>query len=152
MRCLALVAAVLCGVTACTIGAESGETVLRVTPLPEDPEIHLTTDDEPPLTLYVSNQSFEDDPVLLTVNIDGVPLVDGRFYVEGQHNWLAAPIDLPNGEHTITASSDTGATLTEIFETSPQQRLWAVLDYWYYPTEGPRELTWYVSDEPVGFG
>lgn len=147
---LVLVMAALCAVTGCTI--ESGETVLRVTPLPEDPEIHLTTDDEPPLMLYLSNQSFEDDPVLLTVGIDGVPLVDGRFYVEGQHNWLAAPIELPPGEHTITAASDTGARLTETFEISPRQRLWAVLDYWYDGTSRSRKLTWFGSDEPIGFG
>lgn len=146
----ALVMAALCAVTGCTI--ESGETVLRVTPLPEDPEIHFTSDDEPPLTLYLSNQSFEDDPVLLTLSIDSVALIDGRFYVESQHNWLAALIELPPGEHTITASSDSGATLTETFEISPQQRLWAVLDYWYDGTSRSRKLTWFVSDEPVGFG
>jgi len=144
------VMAALCAVTGCTI--ESGETVLRVTPLPEDPEIRFTSDDEPPLTLYLSNQSFEDDPVLLTLSIDSVALIDGRFYVESQHNWLAALIELPPGEHTITAASDSGATLTETFEISPQQRLWALLDYWYDGTSRSRKLTWFVSDEPVAFG
>ena len=147
---VALVAATLCGLAGCTI-AGSSDTVIQLTPLREDSEIHLTTDTEPPLTLYVSNQSFEDDPVLLTVSIDGVPLVDGRFYVEGQHNWVAVPIELPPGEHTMIATSETGPTLTETFETEPQKRLWAILDYWYYPDEDGRYLAWSTHLEQPGF-
>jgi hypothetical protein len=31
------------------------------------------------------------------MSLDGVPLVDGRFYVESQHNRLDAPIQPPPG-------------------------------------------------------
>ncbi|MDJ0770067.1 MAG: hypothetical protein QNJ12_14800, partial [Ilumatobacter sp.] len=39
--------------------------------------------------LWVSNQSFADDPVRITIEIDGALAVDDAFAVEGQHNWIS---------------------------------------------------------------
>ena len=105
----------------------------------------------PPLTLYVSNQSFEDPNVQITIAIDGAVVVDQRFAVEGQHNWVRFEPDVPPGDHTLTATSNTGAKLTEEFTTTAGQPRWAVVDYWWYPGDGPREFTFRISDEPLGF-
>jgi hypothetical protein len=103
------------------------------------------------LTLYVSNQSFEDPEVRITVAIDDEVVVDQRFAVEGQHNWIRFDLDVPPGDHTLHATSDTDAELTADFTTTAGQPRWAVVDYWWYPGEGPREFTSTISDEPIGF-
>jgi hypothetical protein len=106
----------------------------------------------PPLTLYVSNQSFDDPNVQIAVSIDGVVVVDQSFAVEGQHNWITFEPDVPPGDHTLTATSNTGAELTVEFATKAGQPRWAVVNYWWYPGDGPREFTFDISDEPIGFG
>jgi hypothetical protein len=104
------------------------------------------------LTLYVSNQSFDDPNVQIAVSIDGVVVVDQNFAVEGQHNWITFEPDVPPGDHTLTATSNTGAELTVEFATKAGQPQWAVVNYWWYPGDGPREFTFDISDEPIGFG
>ena len=42
-----------------------------------------------PLHFYVSNQSFDLDPVDIDVYVDDVKLITGDFLVEGQHSWHA---------------------------------------------------------------
>ncbi len=103
--------------------------------------------------LWVSNQSFEDDPVAITVEIDGVQVVDGSFEVGGQHNWFSFMIDgLEPGEHTLIATSDTGATFAATFTLPPGEPLWMVVDYWYYPDDAEGRLfTFDESDEPIYF-
>lgn len=146
-----IVGVLLVALVGCT--NEPHESVLQVDPLPVDAEIHLTTGDKAPLMLIVSNQSFEDDPVHLTLSIDGVPLIDGVFYVGNQHAWLSAPIDLPPGEHTMVATSDTGVTLTETFDIPADAQRWAILDYWYYPREkAGRHLRWDLQRQQPAFG
>jgi hypothetical protein len=105
-----------------------------------------------PFTLYVSNQSFEDPNVQITISIDGVVVVDRNLAVEGQHTWIAFEPDVPPGDHTLTARSSTGADLTVEFTTEPGQPRWAVVEYWWYPEAGPREFTFEISDEPMAFG
>jgi hypothetical protein len=79
--------------------------------------------------LYVSNQSFEIDPVYVEVVIDGERVVCREFLVEGQHNWILFDLNLGSGDHSIAATAHDGlATLTEEFATSDQH--WAVLDFW----------------------
>lgn len=52
------------------------------------------------------------------LDVDGVTVVDGEFHiVEGQHNWIRFPLSLSPGSHTLTAESDTGATLKESFRS-----------------------------------
>lgn len=115
-------------------------------------EIRVVDQDEADLLLWVSNQSFEDDPVEVTIAIDGVEVISEPFEVEGQHNWLLFPITAPPGKHVLTAGSDTGAALEQRF-TLPEQGLrHAVVEYWYYPddTEG-RHFSWLIQQRPVGF-
>jgi len=109
------------------------------------------------LILYVSNQSFEHAVVGIVVAIDEVVVVDQDFHVEGQHNWTQFPIELPPGEHTLTATSSTGAAIAQTVTVPDGERRWVVVDYWYHPGDGtgsdvvdPR-FTVHVSKEAVGF-
>lgn len=97
----------------------------------------------------VSNQSFDDEKVRLTVAVDGVTVVDGDFHVEGQHNWVRFPLSLPAGVHEVTAGSDSGATLSESFKVPDDKTRYAVIDH---GGEGDSaELTWLFQRQPVAF-
>ena len=115
-------------------------------------DIRVVEEDEADLLLWVSNQSFEDDPVEVTIAIDGVAVVSEPFEVEGQHSWILFPITAPPGNRVLTATSDTGATLEQRF-TLPEQGLrHAVVDYWYYPDDqAGRHFSWLIQKRPVGF-
>lgn len=114
-----------------------------------DATVRLVDETEANLIMYVSNQSFDDREVHLTVAIDGVTVVDGDFYVEDQHNWVSFPLALPSGGHDITADSDSGATLRGSFQVPHGTTRYAVIDHW---TEGAADLTWGFYRQPVTFG
>jgi hypothetical protein len=103
--------------------------------------------------LWVSNQSFDDDPVAIEIAIDGVQIVDDSFLVDGQHNWIGFMIDgLDPGNHTLIATSDTGATFEGTFTLPPDEPRWMVVDYWYYTDDAEgRHFTFNESDEPIYF-
>ncbi len=127
----------------------TGVTVERGRPLGE-----LQTDPGPAeVKLWVSNQSFADDPIHLTVSIGDLTVVDERFEVLGQHNWIAFDIrGLQPGVHAITAQSDTGAKLTAEFTVLADEPRWLLIDYWYYPEDlEARHFTFAEFDEPIGF-
>jgi hypothetical protein len=109
------------------------------------------TQSAPPLTLYVSNQSFEDATVWITISIDGDVVVDQNFAVKDQHNWITFQPAVEPGDHTLTASSDTGAELRVEFTTRAGEPRWAVVDYWWYPDDVPRSFTFDIHDEPIAF-
>ena len=103
--------------------------------------------------LWVSNQSFADDPVSVILRVDGIPVVSERLFVEGQHNWQSFLIRrLATGEHTVTAESDTEVTMSWTFTLPDDEPRWLVVDYWYEPGEADgRRFTFHESDEPVAF-
>ena len=103
------------------------------------------------MLLYVSNQSFEDPPVNITITIDGAVVVDDRFSVGNQHNWVPHQLTLAQGEHRLRAESGTGVLFETTFTTPPDEALWAVLESWWYPEEEPRQFTFSTHDEPVQF-
>ncbi len=103
------------------------------------------------LHLWVSNQSFTDDPVVVTVSIDGVQLIDQPFDVEGQHNWVLFPIEVAPGRHLVTVESGTGAQLERQFTLPDDGRRYAVIDYWNYPRDGGKHFTWRIQLTPVAF-
>ncbi len=111
--------------------------------------VRLVNEADADLVLYVSNQSFEDGDVGLKLTVDGVTVVDGEFHVEGQHSWIRFPLDLLPGRHSLSAESDTGATLTESFEVPGNEPRYAVVNYW--TEDDTPELTWTFQREPVGF-
>ena len=103
--------------------------------------------------LWVSNQSFADDPVTVTISIDGVSVIEEDFRVEGQHNWIGFNVRrLQPGRHTITGSSSTGAEHTDIFTVSADEPRWLVLNYWYSREDSSgRYFTFAESDLPIAF-
>ena len=114
-----------------------------------DAAVRLVGKAEADLVLYVSNQSFDDEEVRLTVTIDGATVVDGEFHVEGQHNWISFPLALSSGGHEITTESDSGATLRESFEVPQGKTRYAVIEHW--TEDDSTDLTWKFYRQPVGF-
>lgn len=95
------------------------------TPYREDGNFHL----------YISNQSFAEDPIDIRVWIDGELTVQQYFFVGSQHNWQHYRLWLkPNSTHTIRVVSQRGkAELEQHFEMTDER--FAVVDYWYDPDE-----------------
>ncbi len=114
-------------------------------------DIRLVDEADADLVLYVSNQSFTDSPVSIQIAIDGVQLVDQTFAIEGGHNWFTFPMSLPPGEHVLTATSGTGASIEQAIEIPDGEQRWAALDYWHSPKGEPRRFTWHISTEPIRF-
>lgn len=110
--------------------------------------------DDPELTLYVSNQSFDIDPVDIDVFIDGEPAVTGDFLVEGQHSWHEFPFDAALGAHEIMAvSSQAPSPVTASLDLGKPEHV--VISFWYYPAGDPEPygptLSLEVYDEPPLF-
>ncbi|MGA8846208.1 MAG: hypothetical protein WB471_06295 [Nocardioides sp.] len=116
----------------------------------EREEIRIVDEAEADLILYVSNQSFEDDEVRITVAVDGVTVVDDDFAVEGQHNWVQFPLAMPPGPHEVSAESDSGSTLTKSFETPGAEPRYAVIDHWT-TRNGSGDLDWRFQRQPLAF-
>jgi hypothetical protein len=135
-------------------GAELGRTQGPApSPHPDvtaDGPVRLAADDEADLLLYVSNQSFDDAKVRLTVEVDGVTVVHGDFQVEDQHNWISFPLSLSSGDHEITAESDSGASLHESFAVPGDKKRYAVIDHWT-EEDGSTDLSWVFSREALAF-
>ena len=134
------------------------------TPAPRtmhEPAVEATTVTEQPrtLTLYVSNQSFADDPVGITISIDGETVVDNDFYVEGQHSWITFELAVSPGDHELVMASSTGVTQAASLVIPAEGHRWAVVNYWFYPADldhpgggqTPRSFTFTVDDVPVSF-
>lgn len=115
-----------------------------------EPQVDLPVET---VRLWVSNQSFEDDPVEIRIEIDGEVVVDRAFAVESQHNWIAFDITgLSTGMHSLIAESDTGARIDDSFTLPERESRSLVIDYWYYPDDAQgRFFTFSESDEPVAF-
>ncbi|MBI4935043.1 MAG: hypothetical protein HY828_14265 [Actinobacteria bacterium] len=111
------------------------------------------------VTLHVSNQSFEDPAVHITISIDGNVVVDQSFDVGSQHGWIPFELELAPGPHEVVATSDTGVTSTFTLDVLETGHKYAVIDYWYYPpdpkypgaSQTPRSFTFSQSDEPIYF-
>jgi hypothetical protein len=103
------------------------------------------------LLLMVSNQSRLDDPVVLTVAIDGVELLSRPFEVRNQHHFVRFPLHLGPGVHRLKASSNTGVVLEERF-TLPAtgERQHAGLNYYNYADEDGKLIDWNIQSTPIG--
>ncbi|MEM7271513.1 MAG: hypothetical protein AAF547_00410 [Actinomycetota bacterium] len=152
----ALLAAAALSVAACGTEVESGPTAGTTNTAPPELLAIEQTDREPiadELKLWVSNQSFDDDPVRITISIDGAVAVDDRFPVEDQHHWVGYLLaDLPPGDHTVSVVSETGAEFSTDITLIEDRPLWLVVEYWFDDQEATgRFFTVKRSDEPVGF-
>ena len=111
--------------------------------------VRLVGEAEADLVLYVSNQSFDDGEVFVTVTVDAVTVVDGDFHVEGQHNWVEFPLSLSAGRHEIAAETDSGAALRESFQVPGDEPRYAVVEHW--TADGAADLTWQFQRQPLAF-
>ena len=102
------------------------------------------------LNLYVGNQSFEIDPVLIEVYIDDQPVVCQEFQVEDQHNWILFELQVAPGSHTLRAVGNNGAAeIEQLFDVNLEH--WAVVDFWFYPDDPPQRLGFGIQDTPIVF-
>jgi hypothetical protein len=86
------------------------------------------------VTLLVSNQSFDVNPVDIKVSIDGKTIVKDKFDVQGeqppQHNWRQYHLRLEDGPHSLVAESKKGrAQLQTPFEVAGQHTI--LIAYWH---------------------
>ncbi|MEO3744565.1 hypothetical protein [Plantactinospora sp. B5E13] len=161
IRTAVLAAATVLAVAGCTgsgtptapaAGVEvSGSATPSAQPGPTPPALRIVEKEQADLHLWVSNQSFEDDPVTVTVRIDDTVVVDQPFEVGSQHNWILFPIEAPPGPHVLTAVSGTGAETRQSFTLPGAERRYAVVDYWGPDDHGDRHLTWYIRSTPIAF-
>ncbi len=120
----------------------SGLVYGRVQPVaPEAADLHL----------WVSNQSFDDAQVQITVSVDGVEVVDAPFEVADQHNWQLFPVRLDPGQHVLRAVSDSGAEVERSIVIPRGAQRYVVVNYWSQSDELPGRFTVDISDEPVAF-
>lgn len=101
-----------------------------------DPELSTASNSLPDsngnFTLFVSNQSFEIDPVDVRVEIDGELVVSADFAVGTQHSFVPFELSLSEGKHQIRIRSKKGdAELSTEFELKDHDV--GVVTYWYSP-------------------
>ncbi|WFE52178.1 hypothetical protein [Micromonospora sp. WMMD1155] len=118
---------------------------------PDAPAVRLVEEDQADLHLWVSNQSFTDDLVALTVSIDGTEVVDRRFAVENQHNWVLFPVRVPPGQHVVRIVAGTGVEKQESFTMPETGRRYAAIDYGNAVDERQRYVNWFIRSTPIGF-
>ncbi|HST83880.1 MAG TPA: hypothetical protein VLL08_19255 [Kineosporiaceae bacterium] len=100
--------------------------------------------------LWVSNQSFDDESVRITVRLDDRAVIDQDFDVEGQHNWISFPLVVGSGSHKLAVTSDSGAQRVDQLIIPKTGRRYAVVDYWREGRELPH-FEFQASDTPIGF-
>lgn len=101
--------------------------------------------------LTVSNQSFREQRVAITVAVDGRRLIAQDFDVEGQHNFVGFAFDVAPGRHVLTATGSVRTTHRETFVIPDSGKRYGVLQYWNEGTEAPF-FTWSFGADQPGFG
>lgn len=123
-----------------------------------EPRQLLPISSDPTFVLYVSNQSFDLDPVDIEVRLDGELALEGDFLVEGQHSWHTFDFDLAPGTHelrAVTRAGDTVAVEEIEIDDAPS---YGVLNFWYYepgrdyPEPYGPGFSFDQLDEPPVFG
>ncbi|MET8121758.1 hypothetical protein [Micromonospora sp. NPDC005189] len=115
------------------------------------PAVRLVEEHLANLHLWVSNQSFRDDPVVLTVSIDGTEVIDQHFAVEGQHNFVLFPVKVPPGRHVVRVVSGTGVDIQESFVMPEAGRQYAAIDYVNAVDDHGRDVGWFIQSTPIAF-
>lgn len=122
----------VCGVflvvaTACA-GQDTGPPSANASTVPTIPDAQFGTSS--PLTLVVTNQSFERPAVDLVVTLNGATAVAGEFKVMNQHEFSYYSFDVPAGTHQVTVVGGdrrAEATIEVVGRASPR---WLVISYW----------------------
>ncbi len=97
------------------------------------------------VTIYVSNQTGELDPVNIMPSVDHRNIVNGNFSSGSGHNWSGYKLALKEGEHQLIVTSDNGdAGLDVVFVLDKPLSL--IITYW-----GKNHFQLNISPRPVGF-
>ncbi|MCZ7378823.1 hypothetical protein [Micromonospora sp. WMMC250] len=118
---------------------------------PDASAVRLVRTDQANLHLWVSNQSFTDDLVALTVSIDGTTVVDRLFAVGTQHNWVLFPVRVAPGHHVVRIVAGTGVEKQASFTMPETGRQYAAVDYGNAMDERQRHVNWFIRSTPIGF-
>jgi hypothetical protein len=98
--------------------------------------------------LWVSNQSFDVDPVDIRIYVDDHQVVCDSFRVESQHTWILFELELDEGDHSLrVAGLDGEVELVDTFEVANEH--WGLVMFW--TEEGQNFFTFGVEDEPILF-
>jgi hypothetical protein len=103
------------------------------------------------VVVWVSNQSFIDETVRITVRLDNRTVIDQDFDVEGQHNWIDFPLAVSPGEHEFTVTSDTQVRRSDRLTVPATGRRYVVIDHWRDHKRDGGRFSFQSSDQPVGF-
>lgn len=121
---------------------------------PDAPEGEASRGELVPVGLSVSNQSFDDPTVELTIKIDGKVVMDQQLEVDSQHTWVGIELALPAGDHELVATSDSGLEDAFTFSIPADEPRYLTLAYWWYSHENEEQygeeskFTFDVRDEP----
>ena len=103
-------------------------------------------------TLYVSNQSFDADPVDIRIKIDDELVVSGYFWVGDQHKFTPFRLSLSEGQHRICIWSLKGkAQMISTFEVKDHDI--GIVTFWYSsesrsdPT--PSQFEFHIEQGPL---
>lgn len=111
----------------------------------------LPQDESGNFVLYVSNQSFAQTPVDITVYINGKKAISSEFEVAGQHNWVRHIFKLQPGKYKLKITSKKGEAKLEK-EIEIVGKHWAVIDYWYYPEQdNKKHFSFHIQNKPLYF-
>ena len=118
-----------------------------------DPTPRLPTADPASanVVLWVSNQSFDDETVRITVRIDDRTVIDQDFDVEGQHNWIDFPLAVGPGPHQLAVTSDSGARLVDQLVVPETGMRYGMVNYWREGEAGRPYFNFQSSDRPFAF-
>lgn len=105
----------------------------------------------PGLVLLISNQSFDDPDVGLTITVDGAVVVERSFAVEGQHHVVGYRLPLEPGDHEFVIRADTGATEDRLVTLGADRR-YLYVGYLGDGPSTPEPFSIKESDQPFGFG
>jgi hypothetical protein len=100
--------------------------------------------------LTISNQSFKESSVAISVVVDGARVVDQRFEVGNQHNFPSFSLDLDQGRHTLLALKSSGTKRQASFEIPANGKRYGVLFYWN-DDQNPY-FSWQFQATPPAFG
>lgn len=121
---------------------------------PDGPERAAGSGELVPVGLSVSNQSFDDPTVELTIKIDGKIVMDQQLEVDSQHTWVGIELALPAGDHELVATSDSGLKDAFTFSIPEDEPRYLTVAYWWYSHENEEQygeesqFTFDVRDEP----
>jgi hypothetical protein len=131
-----------------------GPVTVRLTQGPEAPtgEPRRVVERDANLHLWLSNQSFDDPEVGLTVEIDGKEMLDEQLAVEGQHNFVDFHFAVPAGEHRVVVTSDTGARVERTVRVPERGDRWAAALFLTGEKDGaPDSIDWMFQDHPIAW-